>query len=214
MIHTWLNAKCGEMIGDKVKAGKLNKLAFRPGWHTSKYPIAPHIGKKREGKIVAMHDNHVWCECFINDNINYQNKANEKDGEVLLNQPLKKHQTEEVPTKDDEECELTLRSVFDFATTTPLEEIEFIKEARRLNENASREALKGNYGHSLGKTLSRPLGKGIMGDSIFSHILSATSSACDARMAGASIPVMSNSGSNCRIAFHRQCARRHRCSWY
>ncbi|MDY3736771.1 MAG: L-serine ammonia-lyase, iron-sulfur-dependent, subunit alpha, partial [Sodaliphilus sp.] len=119
----------------------------------------------------------------------------EKDGEVLLNQPLKKHQTEEAPTKDDEECELTLRRVFDFATTTPLEEIEFIKEARRLNENASREALKGNYGHSLGKTLSRPLGKGIMGDSIFSHILSATSSACDARMAGASIPVMSNSGS-------------------
>lgn len=47
----------------------------------------------------------------------------------------------------------------------------------------------------MGKTLSRPLGKGIMGDSIFSHILSATSSACDARMAGASIPVMSNSGS-------------------
>lgn len=77
VIHTWLNAKCGEMIGDKVKAGKLNKLAFRPGWHTSKYPIAPHIGKKREGKIVAMHDNHVWCECFINDTINYQNKANE-----------------------------------------------------------------------------------------------------------------------------------------
>ena len=34
-----------------------------------------------------------------------------------------------------------------------------------------------------------------MGDSMFSHILSATSSACDARMAGAMIPVMSNSGS-------------------
>ena len=34
-----------------------------------------------------------------------------------------------------------------------------------------------------------------MGESMFSHILSATSSACDARMAGALIPVMSNSGS-------------------
>ena len=62
----------------------------------------------------------------------------EKDGEVLLNQPLKKHQTEEAPTKDDEECELTLRRVFDFATTAPLEEIEFIKEARRLNEKIGR----------------------------------------------------------------------------
>lgn len=109
--------------------------------------------------------------------------------DVLLDKPLG------IAEDGIEEKELDLHTVYEFATTTPLEELEFIKEARRLNENASREALKGNYGHSLGKTLSRPLGKGIMGDSIFSHILSATSSACDARMAGAPIPVMSNSGS-------------------
>lgn len=94
-----------------------------------------------------------------------------------------------------DENHLTLRQVYDFATTAPICELTFIDEARRLNENASQEALKGNYGHCLGKTLSRPLGKGIMGESIFSHILSATSAACDARMAGAMIPVMSNSGS-------------------
>ena len=93
------------------------------------------------------------------------------------------------------ENDLTLRRVFEFATTAPLEDIEFINESRRLNEAAAEEALRGNYGHELGKTLSRPLGKGIMGDSIFSHIISATSCACDARMAGAKIPVMSNSGS-------------------
>ncbi|MBO7574637.1 MAG: serine dehydratase subunit alpha family protein [Bacteroidales bacterium] len=100
--------------------------------------------------------------------------------------------------KEQEEAaenDLTLRRVFEFATTAPLEDLEFINESRRLNEAAAEEALKGNYGHELGKTLSRPLGKGIMGDSIFSHIISATSSACDARMAGAMIPVMSNSGS-------------------
>lgn len=96
---------------------------------------------------------------------------------------------------EEKEEELTLRLVYEFATTTPLEEITFINEARRLNENASKKSLEGNYGHELGKTLSRPLGRGIMGDSMFSHILSATSSACDARMAGAMIPVMSNSGS-------------------
>lgn len=94
-----------------------------------------------------------------------------------------------------DEDNLSLSKVYEFATTAPLSEIEFIDEARRLNENASIQSLKGNYGHELGKTLSRPLGKGIMGESIFSHILSATSAACDARMAGAMIPVMSNSGS-------------------
>ena len=100
--------------------------------------------------------------------------------------------------KEQEEAaenDLTLRRVFEFATTAPLEDIEFINESRVLNEAAAEAALKGNYGHELGKTLSRPLGKGIMGDSIFSHIISATSCACDARMAGAMIPVMSNSGS-------------------
>ena len=40
-----------------------------------------------------------------------------------------------------------------------------------------------------------PLGRGIMGDNIFAKVLSVTSCACDARMAGAKIPVMSNSGS-------------------
>ena len=99
------------------------------------------------------------------------------------------------PEAEAAEGDLTLRRVFEFATTAPLEDLAFIDEARRLNEAAAEAALKGNYGHELGKTLSRPLGKGIMGDSIFSHIISATSCACDARMAGAKIPVMSNSGS-------------------
>ena len=110
-------------------------------------------------------------------------------------QPVDLRASLDTRSQDTEDEELTLRRVYEFATTAPLEDLEFIDESRRLNEAAAEEALKGNYGHELGKTLSRPLGKGIMGESIFSHILSATSSACDARMAGAMIPVMSNSGS-------------------
>lgn len=90
---------------------------------------------------------------------------------------------------------LTLRKVFEFATTMPLADIDFILEAKRLNSAAAAAGLKDNYGHKLGKTMCSPLGRGIMGDSIFSKILSITSCACDARMAGAMIPVMSNSGS-------------------
>lgn len=37
---------------------------------------------------------------------------------------------------------------------------------------AAQASLKGNYGHCLGKTMDRPLSKGIFGDSIFSHIIS------------------------------------------
>ena len=115
-----------------------------------------------------------------------------KNGETLF------HETSDEEDGDDRSADdngLNLRKVYDFATTAPLEEIDFINDAATLNCHASEEALKGRYGHELGKTLSRPLGRGIMGESMFSHILSATASACDARMAGAQIPVMSNSGS-------------------
>ena len=96
---------------------------------------------------------------------------------------------------DTDEITLDMRMVYDFATTAPLDEIRFIEEARHMNMNAAREALKGNYGHNLGKIIDRPLSKGIFGNTIFSHIISRTASACDARMGGAMIPVMSNSGS-------------------
>lgn len=114
----------------------------------------------------------------------------EKDGKVVLDRRVP-----EGAEDDDDDSWLNLRKVYDFAMNVPLEDVEFIAETRKLNENASNMALKGNYGHELGKTLERPLGRGIMGDSIFSHIISATANACDARMAGAMIPVMSNSGS-------------------
>ena len=95
----------------------------------------------------------------------------------------------------DDEPELSLRKVYDFAMETEVDELRFILEAKRLNEAAAQSGLRENYGHQLGKTMQSPLGRGIMGDSIFSKVLSVTSCACDARMAGAMVPVMSNSGS-------------------
>ena len=104
------------------------------------------------------------------------------------------HQSTASASHSEEPC-LTLRKVYEFAMETNPEELRFILEAKRLNEAAAASGLKENYGHKLGKTMCSPLGRGIMGDSIFSKVLSVTSCACDARMAGAMIPVMSNSGS-------------------
>ena len=90
---------------------------------------------------------------------------------------------------------LKLKTVYDFAMETPVEDLRFILKTQELNMAAAREALKHNYGHNLGKTIDRPLAKGIFGNSIYSHIIAKTAAACDARMGGAMIPVMSNSGS-------------------
>ncbi len=109
---------------------------------------------------------------------------------VLLNK-----QSEVSEEEADSSIELNLRMVYDFATTAPIDEIEFIREAKRYNMRAAQAALKENYGHCLGKLMDRPMGRGIFGNSIFSHIISKTASACDARMGGALVPVMSNSGS-------------------
>ena len=95
----------------------------------------------------------------------------------------------------DDDIALNLRLVYDFALQAPLDEIHFILETRDYNLKAAQESLKGNYGHCLGKTMDRPLSHGIFGNTIFSRILSKTALACDARMGGALIPVMSNSGS-------------------
>lgn len=99
------------------------------------------------------------------------------------------------PLDEDEDIQLNLKMVHEFATEAPIDEIAFILQTKEYNMKAAHDAILGNYGHNLGKTIDRPLAKGIFGNSIFSHIISKTASACDARMGGAMIPVMSNSGS-------------------
>ena len=114
----------------------------------------------------------------------------ERDGEVLLDK-----RTASVADEEAGEVPLTLRRVWDFAMTAPLDELRFILETRRVNKAAAERAFAGEFGHCVGRTLRCERERRVMGDSIFSRILSYTSAACDARMAGAMIPVMSNSGS-------------------
>ncbi|MDR0938386.1 MAG: L-serine ammonia-lyase, iron-sulfur-dependent, subunit alpha [Mediterranea sp.] len=108
---------------------------------------------------------------------------------------LDKRQARGEGETEPESPELTLRKVYDFALEAPLDSLRFILDTARLNKAAAEQSFKGNYGHSLGRMLNGAREHRVMGDSVFSHILSYTSGACDARMAGAMIPVMSNSGS-------------------
>ena len=115
----------------------------------------------------------------------------ERNGEVLIDQ-----RTPAVGAVESKSVSLNLRTVWDYAMKSPLEELEFILEARRLNKAAADESLKGEWGHCLGRMLQEsPKSRLIMGDTTLSHMISYTSAACDARMGGAKIPVMSNSGS-------------------
>ena len=132
-------------------------------------------GRRAEAVIAGSHTRFVYLAC---------------DGEVVLDRRTGASSREEEPC-----VPLTLRRVFDYALTAPIDELAFIDEARRLNMAAAELALGGEYGHSLGRTLRDRRELHVMGDSLFSRMLAYTSAACDARMAGAMVPVMSNSGS-------------------
>lgn len=116
----------------------------------------------------------------------------EKNAETIFREePVEAAGTQSSSEKD---IQLNLATVWEFATESPLEEIDFILQARDLNKAASKCALDGTYGHSLGKTM-RYHGTSLFGDTPLAHMISTTSAACDARMGGAPIAVMSNSGS-------------------
>ena len=114
---------------------------------------------------------------------------------ALNDKVLLDHRADGNESAAGDDVKLNMKMVWDFAMTTHVDKLRFFVNVRDVNMRAAAESLKGNYGHCLGKTMDRPLSHGIFGNSIYSHIISKTASACDARMGGAMIPVMSNSGS-------------------
>ena len=113
-----------------------------------------------------------------------------KNGEVLLDESA----CDTAPEANGQP-RLTMQQVYDFATTAPVNEIRFILESAELNKRAAEMSLMSNYGHALGRTIFMQPKEQFFGNGIYSKILAYTSAACDARMAGVKVPVMSNSGS-------------------
>lgn len=113
-----------------------------------------------------------------------------KNGEVLLDESA----CDTAPEANGQP-RLTMQQVYDFATTAPVGEIRFILESAELNKRAAEMSLMSNYGHALGRTIFMQPKEQFFGNGIYSKILAYTSAACDARMAGVKVPVMSNSGS-------------------
>ena len=174
-------------INIKLKEGITEKLYIEITCHASD-------GRQSKAIISGSHTRFIYI----------QNAAGEieSDNSPASNEAGSHHSREfcsrapsSSPSIEADDIRLNLKMVYEFATEAPLDEMMFILQTKDYNMKAAQDAIKGNYGHNLGKTIDRPLAKGIFGNSIFSHIIAKTASACDARMGGAMIPVMSNSGS-------------------
>lgn len=100
-----------------------------------------------------------------------------------------------------QQAELSLRRVYDFAMEIDTNAIAFLKDGAEMNTAAAETSFADQYGHGLGRLLrsttlsATPEMEHLFGDTLFTKIISYTCGACDARMSGAMVPVMSNSGS-------------------
>ena len=93
-----------------------------------------------------------------------------------------------------ESYDLTVKDIWDFARTAPYEDISFILGDRELNLALAMEGLNGDYGLKVGKAIRENQAE-VFGDDFMSYAMGLTAAASDARMAGSTLPAMSNSGS-------------------
>ena len=96
--------------------------------------------------------------------------------------------------EDSGDYGLTVREILDFATSAAAEDIAFILDDRRLNMPLAKEGMEGNYGLCVGRTILKD-NSGLFGDHFMAYAMAMTAAASDARMAGCTLPAMSNSGS-------------------
>ena len=96
---------------------------------------------------------------------------------------------------------LSLRRVYDFSMEVDIHDITFLKDGAEMNTTAAETSFADQYGHGLGRLLrantlnATPEMEKLFGNTLFTKIISYTCGACDARMSGAMVQVMSNSGS-------------------
>lgn len=139
-------------------------------------------------KVCAQGDGHQTEAIICGEHTRFIYEA--IDDKVLRNETVKACAGEEidVPT-------LTMSKIYDFIVQVPIEEINFIEDAATMNMAAAEQSLKTHYGHGVGVMLKGSNQSTVVGNGTLNNCMAYTCAACDARMAGAPISVMSNSGS-------------------
>ena len=90
---------------------------------------------------------------------------------------------------------LSVKEIWKFANQVPFEDIEFILDSVTMNRALAKEGLENKYGLQVGRTIQDNVHKNIFGSGLLTYSMAVTAAASDARMAGCTLPAMSNSGS-------------------
>ncbi len=114
----------------------------------------------------------------------------EVDGTVKINKEI----GGEDVVEEREICP-SVKEIYDFCTTVDIDKIDFVMDAVKLNRAIAVEGLNGKYGLQVGRTIYESMGADVFGNGLLSYPMALTAAASDARMAGSTMAVMSNSGS-------------------
>ena len=98
---------------------------------------------------------------------------------------------------EEELYKITMDDIYEFACKQPFSKIEFIIEEASLNKKLSDYGLKHKSGMGIGATLLKRLKERKLSGTncLMEYAMAMTAAASDARMSGALLPAMSNSGS-------------------
>lgn len=90
---------------------------------------------------------------------------------------------------------LTLQDIREFVEMIPYSDIEFLLEGVKLNMDIAKIGLEEKSGPGLGAAMNLLMSEGVIQKDVINEARVLTSAACDARMAGINMPVMSSAGS-------------------
>ena len=90
---------------------------------------------------------------------------------------------------------LSVKEILQFVQEASFENIKFILDSVKLNKALAEAGLREDFGLKVGKTILAREHSAVFGSSVMTYAMAATAAASDARMAGCTLPAMSNSGS-------------------
>ncbi|MGL6063898.1 MAG: serine dehydratase subunit alpha family protein [Fusobacteriaceae bacterium] len=148
----------------------------------NKLYIKVNVSKGSESAVVEIKDFHTAISSIEKNGVSLL-KTNCDNGTILNS------------VNDEDRSFMTVNSIYDFSMNIPLADLYFLKDIIVLNEAIAKEGLINDYGLKVGKTRISHMSNGVLGDSLESYAIGLTAAATDARMAGSTMAVMTNSGS-------------------
>lgn len=115
----------------------------------------------------------------------------EVDGSVIKDSRSNEGSSDE----DQIGSKLSINDIYEFINNFDIDKFDLIKQSIELNRAIGLEGLKNSYGLEVGKTIKNQMDNEIVSDDIVNYAMALTAAASDARMAGCTLSVMSNSGS-------------------